>query len=283
MSRRPHVCFDRILPRDLMRPQATEPGRPGRTRAISPIGKTWMNGSTLRVRFIGGSAAQRAKVEEQAGWWTAVANLNFDFDDAPNADIRISFDANDGAWSYIGTDCRSIPLNEATMNLGFLDGGTDGARVRPRHRAGARAPEPGRRHPVERGGRDPRDGRLAQLLGRGDDAPQHPVALPRRPGQRHQLRPRVDHAVLLPGRLDDQRHRHQGQRSPVAAWTSSSSPAPRCTRRPRRRSTPPPRWRSTRGGARRRRSASSARKTCSASTPTAPAATRSTPAARPTW
>ena len=32
--------------------------------------------------------------------------------------------AQDGAWSYIGTDCRSIPLNEATMNLGFLDGGT---------------------------------------------------------------------------------------------------------------------------------------------------------------
>ena len=108
-----------------MRPQATRPGRAGgRTRAISPIGKTWMNGSTLHVRFIGGNAAQRARTREQAGWWEAVANLQFDFNDAPNADIRITFDANDGAWSYIGTDCRSIPLNEATMNLGFLDGGT---------------------------------------------------------------------------------------------------------------------------------------------------------------
>jgi hypothetical protein len=36
----------------------------------------------------------------------------------------LTFDSQDGAWSYIGTDCRSIPLNEATMNLGFLDGGT---------------------------------------------------------------------------------------------------------------------------------------------------------------
>ena len=124
MPARPHVCFDRILPRELMRRQPTTPGRGGRTRAISPIGKTWMNGSTLHVRFVGGSAAQRAKAQEQASWWETVANLKFVFDDAPNADIRIAFDAGDGAWSYIGTDCRSIPLNEATMNLGFLDGGT---------------------------------------------------------------------------------------------------------------------------------------------------------------
>ena len=27
------------------------------------------------MRFIGGSAAARAKAKEQAGWWTAVANL----------------------------------------------------------------------------------------------------------------------------------------------------------------------------------------------------------------
>lgn len=123
MATRPHVCFDRILPRELFRPQATE-RRGGRTRAISPIGKAWMNGSTLRVRFIGGSTVQRAKAREQAGWWEAVANLKFVFDDAPDAEIRIAFDPDDGAWSYLGTDCRSIPLDEPTMNLGFLDGGT---------------------------------------------------------------------------------------------------------------------------------------------------------------
>jgi hypothetical protein len=123
MADRPHVCFDRILPRELMRFQPTE-RRGGRVRAISPIGKSWMNGSTLRVRFIGGSAAARAKTREQAGWWQQVANLTFDFNDAPDAEIRIKFDPSDGAWSYIGTDCKSIPLDEATMNLGFLDGGT---------------------------------------------------------------------------------------------------------------------------------------------------------------
>ena len=39
-------------------------------------------------------------------------------------DIRIAFDPDDGAWSYVGTDNRGIPLDQPTMNLGFMDGGT---------------------------------------------------------------------------------------------------------------------------------------------------------------
>ena len=124
VDQRVKVCIDRILPNDMMRFQRTIGAPGGRVRAISPIGKTWMNGSTLRVRFMGGSPPEQDTAREQAAWWAQVANLKFDFNNAPNAEIRITFDSNDGAWSYIGTDCRSIPLNEATMNLGFLDGGT---------------------------------------------------------------------------------------------------------------------------------------------------------------
>ena len=120
---RAKVCIDRVLPHDLFRPQLTRRSAGG-MRAISPIGKTWMNGTTLRVRFLGGTAREKAIAIEQAGWWGASANLKFVFDDSPGAEIRISFDPNDGAWSYVGTDCRSIPANQATMNLGFLDGGT---------------------------------------------------------------------------------------------------------------------------------------------------------------
>jgi Astacin (Peptidase family M12A)/Bacterial pre-peptidase C-terminal domain len=124
MSQKIKVCTDRILPRDMMRFQRTIRPPGGRVRAIAPIGKTWMNGSTLQVRFMGGSSPEQGVAREQADWWAHVANLKFDFNNAPNAEIRITFDSSDGAWSYIGTDCRSIPLNEATMNLGFLDGGT---------------------------------------------------------------------------------------------------------------------------------------------------------------
>lgn len=124
MTSRPKVCIDRVLPRELRTHQRTVRGPAGFVRAISPIGKTWMNGSTLRVRFMGGTPVEKTKVREQAGWWSATCNIKFDFDDVPDAEIRIAFDDNDGAWSYIGTDCRDIPLNQPTMNLGFLDGGT---------------------------------------------------------------------------------------------------------------------------------------------------------------
>jgi hypothetical protein len=122
-TQRAKVCIDRVLPRELMLRQPTV-RRAGRIRAISPIGKKWMNGTPLRVRFIGGTTAQQETVKKEAGWWMQVANLTFEFDNASAAEIRISFDASDGAWSYVGTDCRDIPLSEATMNLGFLDRGT---------------------------------------------------------------------------------------------------------------------------------------------------------------
>ena len=123
MAKMPHVCIDRVLPAQTMRLQSTV-RRGGRVRAIMPIGKLWMNGTTLRVRFMGGSAAQQAVAKEQALWWTQFANLKFDFNNAPDAEIRIAFNVNDGAWSYIGTDNRGIPNDQPTMNLGFLNGGT---------------------------------------------------------------------------------------------------------------------------------------------------------------
>ena len=126
MTDAPHVCFDRILPKDLMRPHRRERGPDGADRAISPIGKAWMNGTTLKVRFLGGTPAQQAKAREQAAWWQAACNISFDFGNHPSADLRISFDPTDGAWSYVGTANKGIPSNEATMNLGFLDGGTAG-------------------------------------------------------------------------------------------------------------------------------------------------------------
>ena len=125
MAKRPKVCIERVLPADQMRFQSTV-RRGGGMRAIIPIGKLWMNGSTLRVRFIGGTAVQQAKAKAQALWWTQFANLKFDFNNAPDAEIRVTFDSSDGAWSYVGTDNRGIPPDQPTMNLGFLDGGTAG-------------------------------------------------------------------------------------------------------------------------------------------------------------
>jgi hypothetical protein len=116
------ICYDRLLPRDLRRaiPFQIMAGPGKRTRAISPIGKLWVNGSTLRIRFLGGSASQHDVVKRFAPRWTEHANLRFEFGQAPDAEIRIAF-ADDGAWSYVGTDARGIPVSEPTMNFGWLD------------------------------------------------------------------------------------------------------------------------------------------------------------------
>lgn len=124
MSTSARFCIDRVLPRDLSRPQRLRSVRGGPTRAIIDFRKLWPNGSTLRVRFMGGTAAQHDLAKEQAGWWTQHAHLNFDFNNASDAEIRIAFDPNDGAWSYVGTDASEQSLNVPTMNLGFTDGGT---------------------------------------------------------------------------------------------------------------------------------------------------------------
>ena len=118
------ICHDRLLPLDLVRPQQTIRLGTGPARAVFLFRKMWVNGSKLRVRFMGGTTAQQTIAKEQALWWLPHANLTFEFNNAPDAEIRIAFDSSDGAWSYIGTDCQSIPRNQPTMNLGFLDGGT---------------------------------------------------------------------------------------------------------------------------------------------------------------
>jgi hypothetical protein len=125
MSKMHRICYDRLLPRELYRaPDVARQRRPDgvyQLRAIMPRGKTWAVGSKLHVRFMSGSAEQREMVKRFAPIWTEFANLDFVFDDSSRADIRITFDDTDGAWSYIGTDCTGIPLNSATMNLGWQD------------------------------------------------------------------------------------------------------------------------------------------------------------------
>lgn len=124
-KRRLKVCHDRVLPEDMFRQQPLARMRSRDVfRAVLEFRKMWINGSTLRVRFMGGTAAQRASVREQAQRWTEHANLTFEFSDALDAEIRIAFDPDDGAWSYIGTDAKKIAQNQPTMNIGFEDGGT---------------------------------------------------------------------------------------------------------------------------------------------------------------
>ena len=124
MARTDKVCFDRILPAELRRPH---PGRMlsiGGTpfRAAFEIAKLWPNGSTIRIGFINGSAAQMNMVQQFSVQWMQYTNLTFQFGGLAGAQVRVAFN-DDGAWSYIGTDALGIATNEPTLNLGWQDEG----------------------------------------------------------------------------------------------------------------------------------------------------------------
>lgn len=121
MSKIAKMCYDKILPSDLRRLTQPEYLDPVARMALFKV-KKWPNGSVLRIRFMGGSSEQHDMVKQFAPTWGLYANLTFEFGNAPDAEIRISF-LDDGAWSYIGTDALDIPSHAATMNFGWLDEG----------------------------------------------------------------------------------------------------------------------------------------------------------------
>jgi len=90
--------------------------------------KKWENGRTLKCRFLDGSNIQRNRVEDKAHIWEQYANIKFEFTDALDAEIRISFSADPGSWSAVGNDClveQYFPKFQPTMNFGWLRDGTD--------------------------------------------------------------------------------------------------------------------------------------------------------------
>ncbi|OUM00587.1 LON peptidase substrate-binding domain-containing protein [Variovorax sp. JS1663] len=111
-------------------PRASKP-KPARKPRAGPL-KLWPNGSTLRIRFIGGDPALRKRVMRCAAQWFEHANLRYqvlsDRSRTP-ADIRIAFDPQAGSWSYVGIDARSVPANQPTMNFGWLTPSTPDAEL----------------------------------------------------------------------------------------------------------------------------------------------------------
>lgn len=88
-------------------------------------GKKWMSGRTLAIYFLDGTKTQREKTIRFASQWSAICGISFDFKSTKAAsNIRISFSADEGSWSYIGTDNLAIPKSEPTMNYGWLNDAT---------------------------------------------------------------------------------------------------------------------------------------------------------------
>src|SRR3546814_1180646 len=90
----------------------------GRTRAAFQIAKLWPNGSTIRIRFLGGSSQQQALVKQHAVEWAQYANLEFGFVSSANAQVRIAFN-DDGAWSYVGRSEEHTSELQSLMRISY--------------------------------------------------------------------------------------------------------------------------------------------------------------------
>lgn len=144
-----YTCIDRVVPADhfpahaVANRNAVEHAR--KLMSVKPLGmldaasalvarmavvnlKKWENGRTLMCRFLDGSATQKRKVEAKAHSWEQFANIKLKFVKTGTAEIRISFSADPGSWSAVGTDClveEYFPAYQPTMNYGWLKDDTD--------------------------------------------------------------------------------------------------------------------------------------------------------------
>lgn len=97
------------------------------TEANGPANQLWTNGSTIKVKFIGGSTYVRSKVKQYAKTWETSANITFSFvADNAAADIKIAF-ANDGSWSYVGKESKNYT---PSMNYGWFNDSTSDTEFR---------------------------------------------------------------------------------------------------------------------------------------------------------
>jgi hypothetical protein len=87
------------------------------------ITKLWRPGRVLKISFIGTiDPTVQKKIKLYAKEWLQHANLRFSFV-ATGGDIRISTSPG-GSWSYVGTDAKTIPANQPTMNFGWFNAQT---------------------------------------------------------------------------------------------------------------------------------------------------------------
>jgi hypothetical protein len=135
------ICIDRVIPDEYNPARATmeraledyrsrtlDADEVARPELALPITKMWANGSEIKCRFLDGSPTQRSKVEAYAKKWEDYANITLKFVDSTDEQIRISFVADKGSWSALGTDAlidRYFPRYQPTMNYGWLRDDTD--------------------------------------------------------------------------------------------------------------------------------------------------------------
>ena len=111
-------CMPNPNPLDIL---TRSSGKKSGQRAVFLTNTAWNVGETIRIAFMGGTLEQRRHVQKVASEWLQYANLKFKWNvPVQQSDVRIAFDTEDGSWSYMGRQSRSIDTESATMNFGWL-------------------------------------------------------------------------------------------------------------------------------------------------------------------
>ncbi|MDX2046134.1 MAG: M12 family metallopeptidase [Chitinophagaceae bacterium] len=82
---------------------------------------------SLGIEFMNGTEFQKRKVQQYVTQWTRATNNKIRFGYRPydgwpgDREIRITFNAGGGSWSYIGSGARYVRGDEATMNFGWIN------------------------------------------------------------------------------------------------------------------------------------------------------------------
>ena len=220
-------------------PRAARPDSPPRSLPSAPpapsTSRAWRSstrrsgprGTTLRCRFLDGSATQKAKVEQMAHEWEKYCSMKITFGDDPASEVRISFVADPGSWSAIGNDClvaSYFPAYQPTMNFGWLRDDTDDLeyqRVVVHEFGHALGCIHEHQSPTETLSWNTAAvyasfSRRAQLLVPGRHRHQHPAEILPRRHQRHPLRHAVHHALPV-RRLPLHRRQTHPQQHPALA------------------------------------------------------------------
>lgn len=83
--------------------------------------KRWPNNTILRVRFLNGSNKQRSETFKRMQVLDGLCGIAFKAVNSGPSEIRVMFNVQSGHWSYVGIDCKGIPQQFQTMNIGLTD------------------------------------------------------------------------------------------------------------------------------------------------------------------
>lgn len=79
----------------------------------------WPAGKTIKVRFLEGTAEQKALFREAMAEWLKYANLGVNYVESGQADVRVAFAPQHQSWSYVGTTALRVDPDRPTITLGY--------------------------------------------------------------------------------------------------------------------------------------------------------------------